>query len=210
MASIASSLCLPAKNVQWRGRLSKKSSAQRGRFDVSNLLRRLFIRGLMPHHEKHPKTGAVGEITHVFAHRFVLQTDSKTVLADLTPHGLERVGLRVGDRVSIEGEQKPSEIKISRLERNGETFEIGDGPRSEHKHPPADPALATKAATNAGYEVIGELRRKPKHFEALGKKEGLFAELHIELDGDIRKTKPVSPEDDKWRSEIEAARASRS
>jgi hypothetical protein len=160
----------------------------------------------MPHHEKHQQIAVVGEITHIFAHRFVLQTNSKTLLADLTPHGLEVFGPRVGDRVSIEGEQKPSEIKISRLERNGETFEIGDGPRKEHKHAAADPALAAKAATTAGYEVIGDLRRKPKHFEALGKKEGLFAELHIELDGDIRKTKPVPPDDHKWRSEIEGER----
>jgi transcription elongation GreA/GreB family factor len=50
------------------------------------------------------------------------------VLADLTPRGLEVVGLRIGDRVALEGEQKPSEIKVSKLERNGETFAIGHGP----------------------------------------------------------------------------------
>jgi hypothetical protein len=160
----------------------------------------------MPHHEKHPRIVAVGEITHVFAHRFVLQTNSKALLADLTPHGLEAFGPRVGDRVAIEGEQKPSEIKVCKLERNGETFEIGDGPRVEHKHAPADPALAIKATTSAGYEVIGEPRRKPKHFEVLGKKGAMFEELHIELDGDIRKAKSVSPDDHKWRSEIEGER----
>jgi hypothetical protein len=163
----------------------------------------------MPHHENHPNIEAAGQITHVFAHRFVLQTGSKAVLADLTPHGLEMVGLRVGDRVAIEGEQKPSEIKVSRLERNGETFEIGDGPRKEHKHAPADPSLALKAATSAGYEVLGEARRKPKHFEVLGKKGAAFEELHIELDGHIRQAKPLSSEDHKWRSEIQAAGASR-
>jgi hypothetical protein len=162
----------------------------------------------MPHHEKHPTTEAAGEVTHVFAHRFVLQTGSKAVLADLTPHGWERIGLRVGDRIAIEGEQKPSEIKVSKLERNGETFEIGDRPRDEHKHAPADPALALKAATSAGYEVIGDAHRKPKHFEVLGRKGAAFEELHIELDGRIRKAKPVSSEDHKWRAEIEAAGAS--
>jgi hypothetical protein len=159
----------------------------------------------MPHHEKHPKTEAVGEVTHVFSHRFVLQTDSEAVLADLTPHGLAMVSLRVGDRVSIEGEQKPSEIKVRKLERDGAAFEIGEDSHKEHKHPPADPKLAAKAATSAGYEVIGELRRKPKHFEALAKKEGLFTELHIDLDGDIRKSKPIFPEDHKWRSEMALA-----
>ena len=74
---------------------------------------------------------------------------------------------------------------------------------------PADPAIATKAAMSAGYEVVGEPRRKPKHFEVLGRKKTLFAELHIGLDGDIRKSKPVPPEGGKWQSEIEEASAAR-
>ena len=57
---------------------------------------------------------------YVFGHRFVLKMGSKSVLADLTPRGLEVVGLRTGDRVALEGEQKPSEIKVSKLERIGE------------------------------------------------------------------------------------------
>jgi hypothetical protein len=72
------------------------------------------------------------------------------LLADLTPHGLEMVDLRVGDRVAIEGELKPSEIKVSKLERDGETSEISHGPHDNHKHPPADPALAIESAKSAG------------------------------------------------------------
>ena len=121
---------------------------------------------------------------------------SKSVLADLTPRGLEVVGLRTGDRVALEGEQKPSEIKVSKLERNGETFAIGHGPHDTREHE-ADPAIAIKTAEDAGYQVIGGPRRKPKHFEVLGKKGAEFEELHIELDGDVRKTKPVSPDDHK-------------
>ena len=34
--------------------------------------------------------------------------------------------------------------------------------------------------------------RKPKHFEVLGKKGAEFEELHIELDGGVRKTRHVS------------------
>ena len=156
----------------------------------------------MPHQEKHPKVNAAGEITHVFGHRFVLKTGSKSVLADLTPRGLEVVGLRIGDRVALEGEQKPSEIKVSKLERNGETFAIGHGPHDTREHE-ADPAIAIKTAEDAGYQVIGGPRRKPKHFEVLGKKGAEFEELHIELDGGVRKTKPVSPHDHKWQSEME-------
>jgi hypothetical protein len=164
----------------------------------------------MPHHDKHPQIKVKGEITHVFAHRFVLKTGSETVLADLTPRGLEKVNVRVGDDVVIEGERKLSEIKVFKLQRDGKMFEIGHAPhhKHEHDHAPADPALAIKAAASAGYQVIGEVRRKPKHYEVLGKKAAAFEELHIELNGDIRKTKPVSPDDHKWQFAIEQTNAS--
>jgi hypothetical protein len=119
---------------------------------------------------------------------------------------LEIVKLRVGDRVALKGEEKPSELKVSRLERNGVTFEIGHGPpHDRHEHGAVDLVVAVRAANHAGYRVIGEARRKRKHFEVLGKKGAEFEEFHIEFDGDIRKTKPLSPDDRKWRSEIEAA-----
>jgi hypothetical protein len=94
------------------------------------------------------KVNAVGEITHVFGHRFVLKTGSKSVLAGLTPRGLDVVGLRIGDRVALEGEQKPSEIKVSKLERNGETFAIDHGlhgTREDEADPPpgASPSIST-------------------------------------------------------------------
>lgn len=91
------------------------------------------------------------------------------MLADLTPRGLQIAGLRIGDRVALEGEQKPSEIKVSKLERNGETFAIDHGLHGTREDE-ADPAIAIKTAEGAGYQVIGEPRRKPKHFEVLGKK----------------------------------------
>jgi hypothetical protein len=124
----------------------------------------------MPRHEN-PNVEAEGEITHVFAHRFVVDTGSKPVLADLTPRGLEIVKLRVGDRVALKGEEKPSELKVSRLERNGVTFEIGHGPpHDRHEHGAVDLGVAVRAANHAGYRVIGEARRKRKHFEVLGKR----------------------------------------
>ena len=122
----------------------------------------------------------------------MLKTGSKSVLADLTPRGLEVVGLRIGDRVALEGEQKPSEIKVSKLERNGETFAIGYGPHDTREHE-ADPAIAIKTAEDAGYQVIGGPRRKPKHFEVLGKKGAEFEELHIELDGGVPEEQACVP-----------------
>src|SRR3984885_14454230 len=146
----------------------------------------------MPHQEKHPKVNAVGEITHVFRHRFVLKTGSKSVLADLTPRGLEVVGLRIGDRVALEGEQKPSEIKVSKLERNGETFAVGHGPHGTREDK-ADPAIAIKTAEDAGYQVVGGPHRKPKHFEVLGKKAPNLRSFTSSSTEVFRKSRPVSP-----------------
>ena len=56
-----------------------------------------------------------------------------------------------------------------------------------------------KSARNAGYEPIGDPRRKPKHFAVLGRRDNKLTELHIELDGHIRKMKDVAADDQKWR-----------
>ena len=149
-----------------------------------------------------------GTILHVFAHRFVVQTKSGALLADVTPKGLDRVALNVGDTVTLDGEMKPSELKVSRLVLDGHTVKIEHGKphhhhphhddHHEHHHGPADPELVLRAARAAGYEPAAQPRRKPKHFEVLGKRNGRFSELHIELDGHIRKSKPAHHDDPKW------------
>lgn len=52
-----------------------------------------------------------GKITHVFGHRFVVETPKGAVLADVTPHGAAIVKLRIGAEVELEGERKPSELQ---------------------------------------------------------------------------------------------------
>lgn len=91
-----------------------------------------------------------GKILHVFAHRFVVQTAKGAILADVAPKGIEQIALHVGDEVWLEGEMKPSELKV--------------------------------------------LRRR----------DGAFVKLHIELDGHIRKTKPVSHDTSKWEAALRA------
>lgn len=139
-----------------------------------------------------------GKILHVFAHRFVVQTAKGTILADVTPKGIEQLALHVGDEVALEGEMKPSELKVTRFTRDGKTVRVEhkkkphhDDHHHDHHHTPADPEIVLKAARGAGYEPLGEPRRKPRHFEVLGRRDGAFVELHIELDGHIRKTKPA-------------------
>ncbi len=154
---------------------------------------------------EHHHASATGKILHVFGHRFVVQTKTGVILADVTPHGLDRVVLRIGDTVSLEGESKPTELKVSRFKLKGRTVKIEHKKphhhhdhHHEHHHEPADPKVVLKAARAAGYEPAAEPRRKPKHFEVLGKRNGRYSELHIELDGHIRKTKPAAARDPKW------------
>lgn len=140
-----------------------------------------------------------GKIVHVFGHRFVVETSKGAVLADITPHGLDAVTLRVGAEVTLEGEMKPSELKVSRFTSGGRSVAIEHKKKHDRHdhHAPADPNAALAAARTAGFEVLGTPRRKPKHFEVLGRRNDVYSELHIELDGRIRKTKPVH-DDGKW------------
>ncbi len=165
----------------------------------------------MPHHER---VEISGEIVDVFAHRFVVETDHGRVLADLGPKGAEAFRLTPGQRVVASGEMKPSELKVDRIAREGaEPIEIahkkpGHGPGHagpDHHHEPADPKVALEAVKAAGFEPLGKPRRKPKHFEVLGRRGRQFVECHVELDGHIRKEKPVATDDGKWAHELQAA-----
>ena len=138
-----------------------------------------------------------GTVTHIFAHRFVVETGKGPVLADLTPYGSEQITLELGNQVTLEGEMKPSELKVLRLTRNGRTVQVEHKKKDGHHHPNADPEVAHESARTAGFEPLGEPRRKPKHFEVLGRRNGKLSELHIELDGRVRKITPVHDEH-KW------------
>ena len=169
----------------------------------------------MPNHQT---ITVEGKITHVFGHRFVVQADREPVLADITPKGLEQIEPRVGDSVELTGEKKPSELKVTRFTRDGRTVTILNKEEHHGHHGNADPEEALQAARAAGFATLGQPRRKPrslprshrlprrkpKHFEVLGKRDACFTELHIELDGHIRKMKPVDRHDPKWAHAIGA------
>jgi hypothetical protein len=146
----------------------------------------------------HHTTAITGKVTHVFGHRFVIETHRGAVLADLTPKGAEQHSLRVGEVVNLRGEMKPSELKVSHLTAGKTTITIEHKKKPHDHHPHAEPGAALKAAREAGFEPVGEPRRKPKHFEVLGRRHDRLTELHIELDGHIRKMKPVEGTDAKW------------
>jgi len=149
-----------------------------------------------------------GEVSDVFSHRFVVAAEGRRYLADIGPKAAASADLHPGDQVTIEGEQKPSEIKVSKLTRNGVAVEV-DWPGPSHG-PKATPpfrlelSAAVKAAEDAGYEVVGDPKRGPKHFELLVRKDGEYREIHVHEDGGIGKSRPVGPNDPKWRETIAA------
>ena len=82
----------------------------------------------MPHHDT---TALSGIIQHVFAHRFTLEADGAVHLADLGPKGAQAFPLAAGLRVTLEGERRPSEIKVARICAEGrEAVRASPGPTS--------------------------------------------------------------------------------
>ena len=158
----------------------------------------------MPHHDHIALSGV---IQHVFAHRFTLLADQQAYLADLGPKGAEAFDLKEGLSVSLEGERRPSEIKVTRIRAaNGPTVEVahkkphhgpGHGPKHPHPDAPADPRVALAAARQAGWSTADAPRQKPKHFEVLARHDnGAWMELHIDFAGNLYKQKPADP--GKW------------
>ncbi len=155
----------------------------------------------MPHHQQLEVEGTIAD---VFAHRFTIERgDGSRVLADLGPEGAKTFTLSPGLAIVAFGEMKPSELKVERITRHGAApVEITHKPKHDAKHELADPRVARRAVEVVGLHPIGQPRRKPKHFEVLARKGRGFVECHVELDGHIRKEKPVDAQDDKWLREL--------
>ncbi|KMO09835.1 hypothetical protein, partial [Methylobacterium platani] len=126
----------------------------------------------MPHHDT---TALSGTIQHVFAHRFTLEADGAVHLADLGPKGAEAFPLAAGLHVTLEGERRPSEIKVARIAAPGR-----DPVEIHHKKPhhpgkpgpdaAVDPAAALAAVTAAGWTPAGETRRQPRQVGGLARR----------------------------------------
>jgi|GEM_PF-238954 len=164
------------------------------------------------------KTTVSGRVEHVFAHRFTVKTADAVILADLTPHGLKYVPLKGGDDVVIEGEQKPSEIRVESISIGPRTYILPpqpehrgpqhSGPGMHHRGPPhrggshgrgedIDTSVAKKALQAEGYDIVGDPRLRHRHTEWLVKKGGEVFEAHVTFDGEIRHVDPAEPRG-KW------------
>jgi hypothetical protein len=119
------------------------------------------------------QTTISGEVTGIFGHRFVIKSATGKILVDLGLKSAERVALKTGDRVKAFGEVKPSELKVTQITKHGgEPIDIEHKkkPREGKHEPIADPKMVIRAARDAGFAIIGEPKRRPKHFEVLGSK----------------------------------------
>ncbi len=147
-----------------------------------------------------------GTVTAVFAHRFVVESSDGQFLANIGSETVGRIGLQEGDKVTLKGKRKPSEIKVTELEKGaGKPIRIKR--KKEHGHDKRrnyrDPGAAIAAVAREGFEELGELRRKPKHFQILGRSaHGDFTEFQVGFGGAIRKHKPADIHQSKWLSAI--------
>ena len=125
-----------------------------------------------------------------------------------------------GLQVTLKGERRPSEIKVTEIAANGMPAVAihlrkphhgpGERPpphgpdrRPPPRHPHADPVVAVQAVEADGWTVSGTPMRKPKHFEVLARRnDGPWTEHHVDLDGRITKTKPLPPDGGKWAERV--------
>jgi hypothetical protein len=166
----------------------------------------------------HPveKITVSGHVEHLFAHRFTVKTQTSVILADLTPHGARHVPLKSGDEVVIEGEQKPSEIRVDTITIGARTYVLPPAPEhmrhgsGHHRGPPRPPrphddVINTSAMRETleteGYFIVGDARLRHRHAEWLVRKDGQMFEAHVDFEGDIRKVKPVEAEG-KWEGRV--------
>jgi hypothetical protein len=156
---------------------------------------------------EHKRQGSIsGKVTAVFAHRFVVESSDGQFLANIGSDAVGRIGLRRGDKVTLKGKLKPAEIKVTEIEKDaGKPIRIERKKKHGHdeRRDYRDPGDAIAAVTREGYEVMGEPRRKPQHFQILGRSaNGDFTEFHVGFGGAIRKHKPADIHQPKWQTVI--------
>jgi hypothetical protein len=141
--------------------------------------------------DQHKSVKASGTVTDLFGHRFIVQTPHGKLLADIGPKAAETITLRQHDHVELEGEQKPTEIKVHRLAigtgKMRETHHHGPKHDKDHGHHDESfgPMEAAAMARAAGYELIGDPQPHKKHFEAVATKDGRTFDIHVHRDGRV-------------------------
>lgn len=137
----------------------------------------------MPHHHTAKISGAV---TDIFGHRFVVETSKGKVLADIGPKAADHVALKRGDKVEIEGEEKPTEVKVHRIAVGGRApVDAHHGPKHkdhDENHRDFSDTDACRIAERDGFKILGALTPHKKHFEAKAEYDGERHDIHVHPD----------------------------
>jgi hypothetical protein len=137
-----------------------------------------------------------GTVTDIFGPRFVLDTSTQRVLVDLGPKGADKIVLKSGEKLEIEGNLIRNELKATRVTMaDGHAYEVRKNGKTWRewltgKSAPESAILfgaeqVKKIAADAGYTVSGEPQETEKHFAVLGAKDGSNYDLQVHRDGRI-------------------------
>lgn len=138
----------------------------------------------------------VGTVTDVFGPRFVVETATGKVLVDIGRKGADKVAIKRGEKIEIEGDRNKDQLRARRVTlANGHAYEVGKRGRSWRewlvgKSAPEPTgsfgaAEAKKFATEKGYQVSGEPVATKKHFSVMAAKDGRSYELQVHRDGKV-------------------------
>ena len=147
----------------------------------------------------HHTSNIAGTITHVFGHRFVVQTsewrdsrrrNAERNRADRTACRRHRRAFGRSQAVRTEGNPLHAGRHDHHHRAQGQAPRPSSRRRSHARHcgpqkPPASQSVVSRTANRSISRCLGE-------------RDARFTELHIELDGRIRKMKPVNGHDPKW------------
>jgi hypothetical protein len=144
-----------------------------------------------------------GTVGDVFGHRFVMETETGRVLVDIGPKGADKVAIKRGEKVEIEGDRKESEIRARRVTlADGHAYEVSKPGATWREwltgmRPPESPGAfgsveARNVATEKGYQVSGEPVATKKHFTVMATKDGKNYELQVHRNGRIEERQAFS------------------
>jgi hypothetical protein len=139
-----------------------------------------------------------GTVTDVFGHRFVVETATGKVLVDIGPKGADKVVIKRGEKIEIEGGQNEDQLRAHRVTlADGHAYDVDKpgkiwrdwsfGNRAPEPTAPFGSAQAKKLATEKGYQVSGEPVATKKHFTVMASKDGKNYELRVHRDGEVER-----------------------
>lgn len=142
-----------------------------------------------------------GTVTDVFGPRFVVETTAGKVLVDIGPKGPDKVAIKQGEKIEIEGDRNKNQLRARRVTlADGNAYEVdkrGESWREWLLGKPAPDgrssfasADAKKLAAEKGYQVTGEPAATKKHFTAMASKDGKNYEIDLHRNGKIVERTP--------------------